>query len=714
MPPPPPTSIPRDAAELQAQFEAYSRLHAAAAALGEKLPIPEIVVIGGLSDGKSSLMEALLGFRFNLREGTRRPLVVHMVHDPTAVEPRCRFQEEDSEEYGSPMEAATAIADLIKQRTVSHLGKINAAVSSKPIVMRAEYATAPISSSSTLQAKRDEPEGTPEEIKSMVKKLASPSHRLLLFLQQSSVQWNSSIWLHTIKDIDPTFRRTMIVISKFDNRLKEFSARRDVDSFLGASGYLADNIHPFCVAIPMDMGTISNKEFRRRISQEDTIVLRHLRNMVEGGFDEEKYGSYIGFSCLKKCLESELDKRYKEAAPATLALLEQRCTEVSMDLARLDSKLKATSDVSQLRRSATFYINSIWTHLRALLDGTIDPVPGTWGYTTDEEQFHSGIGSWPGINMPVKPANSTLRLHGGAAFERVMNEFHCAIYSMNCPQVSREKVAEILLAHAGRGVSSGLTEAAAEIARAGVRSSLAPLIDIACDRLAFVLQNLFDLAMERHRRKESQYQHNVEDMGGYVDFRASLRCSYNMFVKELSKQCKQIVRHHLDSVTSPTDLSDSGSVQDESHEHVPPKDQQHMTPPHDLPGHDGEEKGNEIPNDVGPRKRHARMEACTGRNHHNNGIIGADDMGSKSGYSTICVMSAQFFAKMRDVLIERNVPSSGFLTSWRKNLSWALFEVLAVDDEKFMHIIRNEHQSLLKRQEILQSCLNDFKDISWP
>jgi hypothetical protein len=42
----------------------------------------------------------------------------------------------------------------------------------------------------------------------------------LLFLQQSSVEWCSSLWLDSIREIDPTFRRTIIVVSKFDNRLK--------------------------------------------------------------------------------------------------------------------------------------------------------------------------------------------------------------------------------------------------------------------------------------------------------------------------------------------------------------------------------------------------------------------------------------------------------------------------------------------------------------
>jgi len=42
-----------------------------------------------------------------------------------------------------------------------------------------------------------------------------------------------------------------------------------------------------------------------------------------------------------------------------------------------------------------------------------------------------------------------------------------------------------------------------------------------------------------------------EKMDGYVGFHAALRHAYNRFIKDLAKQCKQLVRHHLDSVTSP-------------------------------------------------------------------------------------------------------------------------------------------------------------------
>ncbi|XP_020265366.1 dynamin-related protein 5A [Asparagus officinalis] len=718
--------------------------------------------------------------------GTRRPLVLQMVHDPTALEPRCRFQEEDSEEYGSPMVLASAIADLIRSRTEAHLRKVQAAVSAKPIVMRAEYAHCPNltiidTPGFVLKAKKGEPESTPEEILSMVKSLASPPHRVLLFLQQSSVEWCSSLWLDAIREIDPTFKRTIIVISKFDNRLKEFTEKWEVDSYLSASGYLGDNIHPYFVALPKDRGTVSNEEFRRQISQVDSDVLRHLRENIKGGFAEEKFGSFIGFNCLRQYLESELQKRYKEAAPATLALLDQRCGEVSSELARMESKIQATSDVSHLRRSAILYTASICSHVEALIDGSADPAPEQWGRTTDEERSESNIGSWPGVTVAVKPPNYSLKLYGGAAFERVMHEFRCAAYSIECPQVSREKVANILLAHACRGGGRGISEAAAEIARAAARSWIAPLLDTAIERLSFVLKSLFDLAMERNRSHDSDYRRKNGDMDGYIGFHAAIRGSYNNFIRDLSKQCKELVRHHLDSVTSPysqvcyeydlvgfargsqlpttkfsLDLSECGTFQDQNldtdQENIPPKDQQQTTPgkgtehrealresqltvpetpspdqPSDL-SFGVKKKENGV--DMGARKRHSRV-LTNGRNstqNQNGGLLfRASELGTRpvSSYSDICSLAAQHFARIREVLIERNVPSalnSGFLTPCRERLVVALaLDLFAVNDEKFMDmfvapgaidILHSERQSLQKRQKILQSCLNEFKNIA--
>lgn len=72
--------------------------------------------------------------------GTRRPLVLQMVHDPSATTPRCRLRDEDSQQYGDPITPESSVSDAIRQRTESHLRSIGASVSSKPIFLRAECA----------------------------------------------------------------------------------------------------------------------------------------------------------------------------------------------------------------------------------------------------------------------------------------------------------------------------------------------------------------------------------------------------------------------------------------------------------------------------------------------------------------------------------------------------------------------------------------------
>lgn len=50
-------------------------------------------------------------------------------------------------------------------------------------------------------------------------------------------------------------------------------------------------------------------------------------------------------------LEDELARRYREAAPATLALLQERCEALAKELLAADGRLQACKDVAALRRA---------------------------------------------------------------------------------------------------------------------------------------------------------------------------------------------------------------------------------------------------------------------------------------------------------------------------------------------------------------------------
>lgn len=50
-------------------------------------------------------------------------------------------------------------------------------------------------------------------------------------------------------------------------------------------------------------------------------------------------------------LEEELARRYRDAAPATLALLQERCEGAAAELVAAESRLQAAEDVTSLRRA---------------------------------------------------------------------------------------------------------------------------------------------------------------------------------------------------------------------------------------------------------------------------------------------------------------------------------------------------------------------------
>lgn len=49
-------------------------------------------------------------------------------------------------------------------------------------------------------------------------------------------------------------------------------------------------------------------------------------------------------------LEEELARRYRDAAPATLALLQDRCNSLAAELTQAESKLHDMQDIASLRR----------------------------------------------------------------------------------------------------------------------------------------------------------------------------------------------------------------------------------------------------------------------------------------------------------------------------------------------------------------------------
>lgn len=90
-------------------------------------------------------------------------------------------------------------------------------------------------------------------------------------------------------------------------------------------------------------------------------------------------------------LEDELAKRYRESAPATLSLLQERCEAVAGELVAAEEALAAAEDVAALRRAAMTHVAAVSSRVSALLEGNGTGNPEHYGQTTDEERANSRV-----------------------------------------------------------------------------------------------------------------------------------------------------------------------------------------------------------------------------------------------------------------------------------------------------------------------------------
>ena len=175
------------------------------------------------SDGKSSFVEALLGFQFNVVEtniGTRRPLIIQMINNTSKEIPSCRFRKEypiaDQDPFEDRDTPVNELLDEITRRTNERAGVGSDKVSDIPIILRVEFKEcANLTIYDTPGYRLGGDERLKSEITRMVSKLLEPKHRIIICLEQSTVEWANSSSRPIVRKIDPDFSRTSMYFLLF-------------------------------------------------------------------------------------------------------------------------------------------------------------------------------------------------------------------------------------------------------------------------------------------------------------------------------------------------------------------------------------------------------------------------------------------------------------------------------------------------------------------
>lgn len=210
---------------------AMNKLHDVFSTVGgsQNIDLPQIVVVGSQSSGKSSVLESLVGKSF-LPRGTgivtRTPLVLHLINSLT-TENHISSGSADSNDWATFQHIPSTIfydfdkvREEIEKRTIELAG-VKKNITDKPIVLniysRHLYNLSFVDLPGLTQIAVD---GQPQDIKRQIEKLnlnyINNPNSIVLAVVPANVDIACSESLLIAKSVDPNGNRTIAVVTKID------------------------------------------------------------------------------------------------------------------------------------------------------------------------------------------------------------------------------------------------------------------------------------------------------------------------------------------------------------------------------------------------------------------------------------------------------------------------------------------------------------------
>ncbi|XP_009801220.1 dynamin-like protein ARC5 isoform X2 [Nicotiana tabacum] len=541
-------------------YEAYNELHGLAQEFDTPFDAPAVLVVGHQTDGKSALVEALMGFQFNHVGGgtkTRRPITLHMKYNPECDSPLCHLLS-DSDPSVSHEKSLQEIQAYIEAENM-RLEKETCQFSAKEIIIRIEYkycpnltiidtpglvAPAPSRKNRALQAQA-------RAVESLVR--AKMQHRefIILCLEDCN-DWSNATTRRVVMQIDPELSRTVVVATKLDTKIPQFARASDVEVFLSPPASTLDGFmlgdSPFFTSVPSGRVGFgpesvfrSNDEFKQAISSREVEDLVALEEKLGRALSKHER-SRIGVSSLRLFLEELLLKRYMDSVPSIIPLLEKEYRSSTRKLSELDQQLSSLNEAKLKEKGRTFH-DLFLTKLSLLLKGTVIAPPDKFGETLQDERVNGGafIGS-DGLQFPHKLIpNAGMRLYGGAQYHRAMAEFRFVVGGIKCPPITRE---EIVNACGVEDIHDGTnySRTACVIAVAKARDTFEPFLHQLGCRLLHILKRLLPIAVYL-LQKEGEY------LSGHDVFLRRVADAFNNFAESTEKSCREKCMEDLVSTT---------------------------------------------------------------------------------------------------------------------------------------------------------------------
>ncbi|KAI9245681.1 dynamin-A [Phascolomyces articulosus] len=289
----------------------------------ESLDLPQIVVVGSQSSGKSSVLETIVQRDFLPRGSgivTRRPLILQLI---TQRQP-------DAEEYGEFMHARDKRFfdfDDIRQeieRETSRLAGANKGISRTPIHLRI-YSPKVLTLTLvdlpglTKVPIGDQPQDIEKQIRSLIMDYISNPNSIILAVSPANMDVANSDSLKLARQVDPEGKRTIGVLTKLDLMDAGTNA---LDVLMGRSYPL--RLGFIGVVNRSQQDILTNKPMTEAIDAEEDFFRQHAAY--------RSISSRCGTKYLSKQLNSILYTRIKEKLPELRSKLSSLVSQTQQEL----------------------------------------------------------------------------------------------------------------------------------------------------------------------------------------------------------------------------------------------------------------------------------------------------------------------------------------------------------------------------------------------
>jgi len=502
--------------------------------------VPEVVIVGVNSVGKSELLEALVGQPLNYVEfkekgATKRTLFLQLISSEIPSGPKLVLsnQTEKHLEMDRIEEASMKIRNSNDLQLFS-LEPIRLQYESRHCFNITLIDTPGLSSLADLDEH--------SQMQVFLEDIIRPSHRLIVYVQEANQnQWDASNitdrLLHIVKRVDPYGKRTVYVYNKFFSLLDTFYSSEQLARYLQST-----NANP---SLPISLCNtsfwitlFSTKERLQAITQNN--YLEQLSKLDERDrvrldllHSDVRFSKCFGTNALRHFILNWCwQYYYQHNVPALFKAITLEKAKLSKEISKAEDHRNSLN----LRQLAAEYASRYLYISQSMFVGISKGNPSLYGETLKEEideQFFSSP-EWE-----IKDSKSipfpNVKLYGGQQLERLLSEFRCVASRL---QIEASKIDSL-----PRLSEKHFFWMACEAVEHRLEELFVPLIEQLLDRTRFILSRfpviVESLMTAREGSTSLKQQKPWFNVKHFVPLATTLRDMFRSFIEKNSDACKQ-------------------------------------------------------------------------------------------------------------------------------------------------------------------------------